>query len=128
MSNRLFVGNLSFNTTEAGFRDFLTAQGLAPSYVKFVTDRDTGRPKGFAFLEFPDASAASAAMKKLADAWLDGRGLRTEIAEPRPQSRGGGGGGGGGGGQRPRPKRNEEQHRDEEPWREERRRKGGRHR
>ena len=89
---KLYVGNLPFSTTEAELRDLFARHGAVES-VKVITDRETGRPRGFAFVEM-DATAASEAIRALDGTDLGGRSLRVNEA----QERSGGGGGGGGGG------------------------------
>ena len=98
MSTRLYVGNLSFNTTDETIRQQFGALGPVTA-VHVVTDRDTGRPRGFAFVTMGSPADAQRAISELNGAMLDGRPLRVNEAEER-QSRGGGGGGrpGGGGG------------------------------
>ena len=98
MSNRLFVGNLSFNTSEDALRDLFAGHGVRS--VKIMTDRETGRSRGFGFLEFADDATAKAAMQEMNGATVDGRQLRVDEAAERgaPRSGGGGGYGGGGGG------------------------------
>lgn len=98
MSTRLYVGNLSFHTTDQTIRDQFGALGEVTD-VHVVTDRDTGRPRGFAFVTMANDADATKAISKLDGAMVDGRALRVNQAEER-QSRGGGGGGGrsGGGG------------------------------
>ena len=98
MSTRLYVGNLSFNTTDETIRQQFGALGPVTD-VHVVTDRDTGRPRGFAFVTMGSPADAQRAISELNGAMLDGRPLRVNEAEER-QSRGGGGGGrpGGGGG------------------------------
>ena len=91
---RLYVGNLSFNSSEGTVRDAFAAFGTVDS-VHLVTDRDTGQPRGFGFVEMADASEAQAAIDGLNGTMLDGRSLNVNEARPRPE-RGGGGGGGGG--------------------------------
>ena len=96
---RLYVGNLNFNTTEYGLRDAFGAFGSVSS-VNLVTDRDTGQPRGFGFIEMDDANAAQGAIDGLNGTQLDGRTLTVNEARPRPErgnDRGGGGGGGRGG-------------------------------
>ena len=93
--NKLYVGNLSFNSTEDDINDAFAAHGTVTS-VNVIMDRETGRPRGFAFVEMGSASEAQAAVKALDGHDLDGRNLKVNIAKPR-ESRGGGGGGGGGG-------------------------------
>ena len=95
MNNRLFVGNLSFNTTEEALRDAFSAFGEIVD-LKLVLDRDTGRSRGFAFVELATNEAANAAIEKMNGAMVDGRPLRVNIAEARRDGGGGGGGGGGG--------------------------------
>ncbi len=97
MGKKLYVGNLSFSTTEDDLRAVCESHGSVSS-VAVVTDRETGRSRGFGFVEFDDAAAADAAMRALDGSELGGRNLRVnEAQERRP---GGGGGGGGGGGRR----------------------------
>jgi cold-inducible RNA-binding protein len=99
MGNRLFVGNLSFNTTEealmAAFQEF----GEVVE-ARLMTERETGRSRGFAFVEMATPEAATKAIEEMNGAVLDGRPLRVNEAEKRPERGGGGGGvrGGGGGG------------------------------
>ena len=97
MSTRLYVGNLSFNTSadtiRAAFEEFGTV-----SDVHVVNDRDTGRPRGFAFVTMGTPDEAQKAIKGMDGQNLDGRPLRVNQAEERPARGGGGGGGGRGGG------------------------------
>jgi len=105
MGKRLYVGNLSFQTTEASIQNAFSQNGRQVTSVSLVMDRDTGRPRGFAFVEMASDGDAAAAIKEMNGAELDGRQLRVNEAEdkrPRPGGggfggRGGGGGGGGGG-------------------------------
>src|ERR1700761_8716994 len=94
MNTRLYVGNLSFNTNAEGvraaFQDFGTV-----SDVHLVTDRETGRSRGFAFVTMGTPEEAQKAIEGMDGHTLDGRPLRVNEAEQR-QPRGGGGGGGGG--------------------------------
>jgi RNA recognition motif-containing protein len=96
---KLYVGNLSFNTSESALRDAFAAHGEVAS-VTLVMDRDTGRPRGFGFVEMNNDEQARAAMTALNGKNLDGRDLTVNEARPRPEGGGGGGGGrrGGGGG------------------------------
>ena len=94
--NKLYVGNLSFNSNEDDITDAFSAYGTVTS-VNLITDRDTGRPRGFAFVEMSSDAEAQAAMKGLDGQDLGGRNLKVNVAKPR-ESRGGSGGGGGGGG------------------------------
>jgi RNA recognition motif-containing protein len=95
MGNRLYVGNLSFNATKDSISNAFAQAGEVTD-IHIVTDRETGQPRGFAFVTMGSAKAAADAISKMNGAVLDGRTLRVNEAEERPQ-RGGGGGGGGGG-------------------------------
>jgi RNA recognition motif-containing protein len=97
MTNRLYVGNLSYNTSEEGLRDFFATAGEVTE-VSMPTDRETGRPRGFAFVTMGSADAANAAIAQLNGSMLDGRNLKVNEAQERQQRGGGGGGGGRGGG------------------------------
>lgn len=94
MGNRLYVGNLGFQTTEADLRDAVTAYGTVVE-MKIVLDRDTGQSRGFAFVTLSNDAEAQRAIAELNGKMLDGRALRVNEAEER-SPRGGGGGGGGG--------------------------------
>ncbi|MCP4428316.1 MAG: RNA-binding protein [Chloroflexi bacterium] len=99
MSKKLYVGNLSFNTTEDDVRELFAEQGEVES-LAWITDRDTGRFRGFCFIEMDD-SAATAAIQALDGKEFQGRDLRVNEARPREDRRGGGDRGGynrGGGG------------------------------
>jgi RNA recognition motif-containing protein len=99
MGNRLYVGNLSFHTTTDVLRQAFSGSGeVTDAHV--VTDRETGRSRGFGFITMADEAQAQAAIQAMNGADLDGRPLRVNEAEERPQRGGGGGGGfrGGGGG------------------------------
>jgi RNA recognition motif-containing protein len=98
MGKRLFVGNLSFNTTEDSLADLFQQNNLTAASISVVTDRDTGRSRGFAFAEMNSDADAQAAIKALDGKTLDGRPLRVNEAEERKPRGGGGGFGGGGGG------------------------------
>ena len=95
MNTRLYVGNLSFNTTADGVRTAFQQFGTV-SDVHLVTDRETGRSRGFAFVTMGTTEEAAKAIEGMDGKTLDGRPLRVNEAEQR-QQRGGGGGGGGGG-------------------------------
>ena len=97
MQNKLYVGNMSFDTTQRDLEDAFAAFGSVQS-VNVVTDRDTGRPRGFAFVEMSNDSEAQAAIQGLDQQDLSGRRLTVNIAKPRENRSGGGGGGYGGGG------------------------------
>jgi RNA recognition motif-containing protein len=88
----IYVGNCSFDVTEEQLRDLFATHGDVDK-VNVITDRDTGRPRGFAFVEMSDASAAQAAIKAVDGTDLGGRTLK--VNEARPKSEGGGGRGGG---------------------------------
>ena len=91
MSKKLYVGNLPFTTTEEELRGVFERHGSVDS-VNVITDRETGRARGFAFVEMSEPSAADDAMRALDGSDLGGRSLRVNEAQDR---RGGGGGGGG---------------------------------
>jgi RNA recognition motif-containing protein len=97
---RLYVGNLSFNTTEATLRSAFEQGGRKVAEIKIVTDRDTGQPRGFAFVEMGSPSDAAAAMAQWNGTELDGRTLKVNEAQERSGGGGRGGdrGGYGGGG------------------------------
>ncbi len=99
---KLYVGNLSFNTSESRLREIFEAHGEVLS-ASLVMDRETGRPRGFGFVEMKDDNAARAAIEALHGQNIDGRDLTVNEARPREERGGGGGrgfGGGGGGGGR----------------------------
>ena len=84
MGVRLFVGNLSYATTEADLRSYFGAVA-PPSQVVVPVDRETGRPRGFGFVEMPDGTAAHAAIAGLQGHALDGRALTVNEARPREE-------------------------------------------
>jgi cold-inducible RNA-binding protein len=90
---RLYVGNLSFSTTEEALQAEFGAYGQVDE-VAVITDRDTGRPRGFAFVTMSNENEGRAAIEALNGAEIDGRTIT--VNEARPKSNGGGGGGGGG--------------------------------
>jgi cold-inducible RNA-binding protein len=92
---RIYVGNLSFDATEEQVREMFAAFGEVDS-VNIITDRDTGRSRGFGFVEMSDSAASKAAIDALNGKDLGGRALTVNEARPRVE-RGGGGGGGRGG-------------------------------
>lgn len=96
---KLYVGNLSFNTSESQLRDLFAAHGDVTS-ASLVMDRETGRPRGFGFVEFASADHANAAIAALNGKNVDGRDLTVNEAKPREGGGGGGRGGFGGGGGR----------------------------
>ncbi len=93
MSKKIYVGNLSFQATEDDVRDMFEAHGTVES-IAMINDRDTGRFRGFCFVEMPDSEALSA-IEALDGVDKDGRTLRVNEARPR-EDRGGGNRGGGG--------------------------------
>ena len=104
MAHKLFIGGLSFSTSSERLRElFAQAGGVESAAV--VTDRDTGRSRGFGFVEMATAEEADAAVKKFNGQEVDGRTLKVELAKPSGSGGGGrsgggfrsGGGGGGGG-------------------------------
>jgi RNA recognition motif-containing protein len=99
MGTRLYVGNLSYNVTEQELREVFAEGGKNVAEVKVVLDRDTGRPRGFAFVEMGSDADASAAIEQLTGRQIQGRPINvSEARERAPRSGGGGGYGGGGGG------------------------------
>src|SRR4026208_2188141 len=99
MNTKLFVGNLSFNTTENDLQDAFAAHGTVTE-ANLVMDRMSGRPRGFGFVTMSTEEEAQKAIEAMNGASIDGRNLTVNIARPREE--GGGGGGGGGGGRGPR--------------------------
>ena len=97
---KIYVGNLPFNATEDQVRALFAAHGTVES-VALPTDRETGRPRGFGFVEM-NSSDAARAIQAVNGKDLDGRALRVNEAQDKPRTGGGGGrpGGGGGGGDR----------------------------
>jgi RNA recognition motif-containing protein len=94
---RLYVGNLSYNTTSQSLEALFAQYGQVKS-AEVVQDRDTGRSKGFGFVEMVDANQAREAIEALNQKDHDGRPLTVNEARPREERGGRGGGGGGGGG------------------------------
>ena len=97
MGKRLYVGNLAYSVTEAELRDVFAEVGNVAE-VKVVLDRDTGRPRGFAFVEMSSDAEAADAMSKLNGSELQGRSMNIKEAQERSGGGGGGRGGGWGGG------------------------------
>ncbi len=95
---KIYVGNLPYSATESELRDVFGEHGTVES-VSLVSDRETGRPRGFGFVEMDD-DGATAAISALDGKDMGGRSLRVNEARPRRESGGFGGGGGGGGGGR----------------------------
>jgi RNA recognition motif-containing protein len=97
MATKIYVGNLSYDTTEEQIKEAFAGMGAIES-VSLVTDRDTGRSKGFAFVEMADQAEAKSAIEQLNGTEVDGRTMNVNEARPRAErgpSRGGFGGGGG---------------------------------
>ncbi len=101
MSTRLFVGNLSYQTTEDQLRQLFSGVANVSS-VSLISERDSGRSKGFAFVEMETPEDAQKAIDELNGKDLDGRTIRVDLARPRADR---GDGGGGGGRRRERPER-----------------------
>jgi cold-inducible RNA-binding protein len=103
MGNRLFVGGLAWATDDEGLRAAFEQFGEVTD-AKVITDRDTGRSRGFGFVTFAEESSAQEAIEKMDNAELEGRNIKVNEARERARSGGGGGGrgrggfGGGGGG------------------------------
>ncbi len=89
---RLYVGNLSYNTTEDGLRSAFGEHGQVTS-IAIITDRDTGQSKGFAFIDMVDAAAGKAAIAGMDGKEVGGRQLKVNEARAREERSGGGGGG-----------------------------------
>ena len=87
MSVRLFVGNLTYDVTEAELREFLSAGG-PPLSVRVLTDRETGKPRGFAFVEYSDAAQAEEAIRRFHQQVFKGRPLVVNEARPREEGAG----------------------------------------
>jgi cold-inducible RNA-binding protein len=96
LSKKLYVGNLSYGMTEAQVREMFEEHGTVDS-IAWITDRDTGRFRGFCFVEMEE-SAANAAIKSVNGTLIDGRELNVNEARPKNDNKSRGGGGGGGGG------------------------------
>ena len=93
MGNRLYVGNLPFSVDETTLQSLFAQNDRTVAEVKLITDRDTGRPRGFGFVEMGNSEDADKAIRELNGYELDGRALT--VNEARERSGGGGGGGGG---------------------------------
>ena len=92
MSSKLYVGNLSFNTTENDLQDAFAAHGTVTE-ANLMMDRTTNRPRGFGFVTMSNAEEAQKAIAALNGAEMDGRALTVNVARPREERAGGGGGG-----------------------------------
>ena len=95
MDSKLYVGNLPYSATEEELSSLFSQAGAVTS-VAIIKDRESGRSKGFAFVEMSSADEAQKAISLLHGRSLGGRDLRVSIARPREEGGGGGGGGGGG--------------------------------
>ncbi len=91
MGNKLFVGGLSFNTTDMALRDGFSRFGEIVE-AKVILDRDTGRSRGFGFVTFTSSEAAQAAIAEMNGTDFDGRNIKVNLAEDKRASGGGGGG------------------------------------
>src|SRR5688572_26471407 len=98
MSRNVYVGNLPYRITEEEVRQVFAQDGREVVSVNLIMDRETGRPRGFGFVELANEQQAEKAVEALDNYMLDGRPLKVNIARPRE-----GGGGGPGGPRRPRP-------------------------
>ena len=101
MATNLYVGNMSYDTTEAALRTLFAEFGEVQA-VNLITDRDTGRPKGFAFVEMATEQGAQAAIQALNGKSVDGREIKVDKAKPRDDSGPRRDTRGGSGGRRPR--------------------------
>ncbi len=97
MGRKLYVGNLPYTVTESALSDKFAAYGTVES-AKLITDRETGRSKGFGFIEMASDSEAQAAIEKVNGTDYDGRPMKVNEARPQEKRSGGGGHGGYGGG------------------------------
>jgi len=95
VGKRLYVGNLSYNVSNEQLEEMFSQYGTV-SFAQVVQDRDTGRSKGFGFVEMSSDAEAQAAIDGLHNQQFDGRPLTVNEARPKEQRPGGGGGGGGG--------------------------------
>jgi RNA recognition motif-containing protein len=84
MESKLYVGNLSYDTTEDGLRTMFEKAGTVVA-IDMIKDRDTGRPKGFAFITMNNQEEAESAIKMLNEKTLDDRAIRVNIAKPREE-------------------------------------------
>src|SRR5215471_2170675 len=101
MGTRLFIGNLSYNVNEHELREAFTGEGIEVRSVRVALDRDTGRPRGFAFVETMTDEGAKASIEKLSGRILQGRSIIVEEAQAKPAGPRPGGGGYGAGPPRP---------------------------
>ena len=96
MSKKLFVGSLSWDTNDEGLRNAFSPHGEISEAI-VISDRDSGRSRGFGFVTFDDDESADKAVAALNGTELDGRTIKVDVAQAKQRSNGGGGGGGGGG-------------------------------
>jgi cold-inducible RNA-binding protein len=96
LGSKIYVGNIPFSSSEEDLRKLFEAHGTVES-VSIITDRDTGRPRGFAFVEMGSSDEAADAIRALDGTDHGGRSLRVNEAQDKRRDGGGGGGGGGGG-------------------------------
>jgi len=101
LGTRLYIGNLSFRASDDDVRALLSEGGRVVKDLHLPSDRETGRPRGFAFAEMGSEADAQSAIQELDGLEFQGRNLRVNEAQERPPRPGGFGGGGGGGGGRP---------------------------
>ena len=94
MAKKLYVGNLAYSTTQEAVRELFSQAGDVAD-VALITDRDTGRPKGFGFVEMATEEGAQEAIRRFNGFTLDSRALTVNEARPREERSGGGGFGGG---------------------------------
>jgi RNA recognition motif-containing protein len=95
MAKKLFVGSLSWDTNDEGLRSAFSAHGEISEAI-VISDRDTGRSRGFGFVTFEDDESADKAVAALNGTELDGRTIKVDVAQAKQRSNGGGGGGRGG--------------------------------
>ena len=88
MKNKLFIGGISFDSTESSLREAFEGFGTIEE-LAFIKDRDTGRPKGFAFITFENQQAAETAMREMDGKDLDGRNIAVKFAEDKKRDGGG---------------------------------------
>ncbi len=100
MGSRLYVGNLPFSADEDQVRELFSQNNRTVTEVRLITDRETGRPRGFGFVEMGSSEDADGAIRELDGYSMEGRALQVNEARARSERGGGGGGrrGGGGGG------------------------------
>lgn len=93
MPNKLFVGNLSFNVADAGLNEFFASMDVPVDTIRIMRDQETGRSRGFAFVELPADADMESAISRLNGKMLDGRPLTVnEARQQKPREFGGGGG------------------------------------